>query len=283
MDCNCCQCSKQIKTLEFMQCSGFCDQAAHLECVGLKRPNMDFVNEQRNILWFCDNCVDQLKTIKDNFSISSNEIITSVSEIKESLAELKNDLLETKALTKSFASKVNLKDSSGTAQVRSAWPSIKRPRGFDARETPKSRPDAKLIVGTKSIEKEQFAVETVAKPPEKFWIYLSRIASHVTESDIQELVKGCLPNTESIDVRKLVRKDADLKQFAFISFKVGVDVQEKEYALDPSVWPKGIYFREFKNLQTERDFWGPAKIPRIDDRTQLTDVTPMIVTTTPAQ
>lgn len=277
MNSNCYQCTKPVQTLEFMQCN-FCGHAVHLKCVGLKRPNMDFVNEQKNILWCCDECFERLETIKD-YRITSSEIVTEVSQsIKESLKELRNDLLETKSLAKSLATKIESNDCASN-QARPTWPSIKRPRDTSARdtprETPRSRPNAKLVVGTKSVEKENMLVETVAKPAERFWIYLSRISRHATEADIVELVKGCL-NTQSIDVKKLVRKDADLKQFAFISFKVGVDKKLKDIALDPASWPKGIYFREFENLQSERDFWGPAKIPRIDDGTPQVG-TPMIV------
>lgn len=49
-------------------------------------------------------------------------------------------------------------------------------------------------------------------------------------------MKKCL-NTNAIDVRKLVRKDADLEQLAFISFKIGVDLKLKDLALDPATWP----------------------------------------------
>lgn len=277
MDSICNQCSKPVKTFEFMQCN-FCNKAEHLKCVGLKRPNMDFVNEQKNLLWFCDVCIDQLKILKDSPRITPNEIVTGVSEfIKESLTELKNDLQETKTLTKSLAGKLYPNDISASNKVRSAWPSIKRARDTGIKETPRSRPSAKLVVGTKSVERGNMTVETVAKPAEKLWIYLSRIARHVTEADISVLVKSCLQTQEPIDVKKLVRKDADLKQFAFISFKVGVDTKLRDAALDPSVWPKGIYFREFENLSSEPDFWGPAKIPRIDHGTPLVAGTPMII------
>lgn len=275
MDTDCYQCSKPIKSLEYMECS-FCSDSAHLKCVGLKRSNMDFLNEQNNALWFCDNCFTKIESLKNNSPITCNEIVTGVSEaIEESLAELKNDIHKTKELTESLVGKVQRSDTPGANMARSAWPSIKRTR-TTAKDTPTSRPDVKLIVGTKSVEKDSCTVETVAKPPERFWIYLSRIARHVTEDDVMELVKQCLQIQDSIVVRKLVRKGADLQQMAFISFKVGVDMKLKNDALNPSVWPKGIYFREFENLSSERDFWGPAKIPRIDDGTPSVSRTLMV-------
>lgn len=114
---------------------------------------MDFVNEQKNVLWFCDECIEQLETMKDN-RISSNEIVAGVSEsIKDSLTEMKNELMETKALTKSLAAKISSNDVTSN-QARVAWPSIKRSReATSARETPRSRPKVKLVVGIKSVEK----------------------------------------------------------------------------------------------------------------------------------
>lgn len=280
MDSECYQCSNLIKSFEFMQCK-FCNLAVHIKCVGLKRSNMDFVNERKNVLWVCDKCIDELEILKENRPITCNEIVTGVSEaIKESLANLKTDLQVTRALTESIAGKMPSKGNSSANSARTAWPSIKRTREA-AKETPKTRPDVKLTIGTKSVDKDDLTVETVAKPPEKFWLYLSRIARHVTEADISQLVKNCLQTEDSIEVRKLVRKGADLAQFAFISFKVGVDVKLKNTALDPTVWPKGVYFREFENVSNERDFWGPAKIPRIDDGIQLVTGTPMVVSSSP--
>ncbi|XP_055636747.1 uncharacterized protein LOC129775724 [Toxorhynchites rutilus septentrionalis] len=250
MDTNCYQCSKPIKSLEFMQCSGFCNQAAHLKCVSLKRPSMDFVNEHCNLLWFCDKCIDLLKFVR-------NKPMTT------------EDLHETKQLTKSLTEKLHSNDFEPNRE-KPVWPRIKRTRDKSERETPRAHPSTKLVSGTKSVEKQTRAVETVPKPPEKFWIYLSRIARHVTEDDVSELVKSCLQTEQSVDVRKLVRKDADLNQYAFISFKIGVDLQLKETALDPSIWPKGIYFREFESQETNKDFWVPAKHPRIGEGTPVT-------------
>lgn len=96
--------------------------------------------------------------------------------------------------------------SSDSNLVRPAWPSIKGARDVATRETTKSRPNVRLVCGTESIDKEGRTVDTVGKPPAKFWLYLSSIASHVTEEDISELVKVCLKTELTVDVRKLVSK-----------------------------------------------------------------------------
>lgn len=226
---------------------------------------MDAVNENTNVLWFCDECMAKLDATRENTIKTMDDVVSAVSDaVRESLEEIKVELQETKDLTKSLVEKRQSNDSPGLGRGRTAWPSIKRTRVIAAKGTPKSRPDSKLLGGTKSVENGAPIVDTVAKPPEKFWLYLSRIAPHVTDDDISELVKHCLQTQQPIVVRKLVKKDADLKQFAFISFKIGIEKELKETALNPSVWPKGIYFREFENIQTERDFWGPSKFPRMD-------------------
>lgn len=225
----------------------------------------------------------RIEYLSNNPIQSTQEVVEAVSNaFRDTFDELKVEIKETKELAKSLAERQTSNDPSGIERGRTAWPSIKRSRDIAEKSTPKSRPDSKLIGGTKEIENGHLTVETVAKPPEKFWLYLSRIARHVTEDDVSELVKKCLQTQQPIDVRKLVRKDADLKQFAFISFKVGVEKSLKDKALDPSVWPKGIFFREFENLQTNRDFWGPTKIPRMDTGTPsmitpspIVDLTPM--------
>lgn len=140
MDSDCYHCSKAIKSLDFLQCR-FCDKTTHLKCVGLKRSNSDFINEQANVLWFCENCIAVLDTLKENSPVTCDEIVTGVSEaIKESLVELRNEIHQTKQLTESLASKTQQKDTPGINLTRSVWPSIKRSRSI-AKDTPRSRPD----------------------------------------------------------------------------------------------------------------------------------------------
>lgn len=226
--------------------------------------------------------MEQLDCVKQNPIKTRQDVVAAATDaFRTTLDELKFELKETKELTRSLADKQQSLDSVG--RTRTAWPSLKRPRVVASKDTPKARPDSKLVGGTKSVEIGSSVVETVAKPPEKFWLYLSRIARHVTEDDISGLVKNCLQTEQPIDVRKLVRKGADLKQFAFISFKVGVDMALKDTALDPAVWPKGIFFREFENLQIERDFWGPTKLPRIDVGTPSMPISSPAFEVTPMQ
>lgn len=68
----------------------------------------------------------------------------------------------------------------------------------------------------------------------------------------------------AIEVRKLVKKDADLSSMRFISFKIGVDEKCREEALSADTWPDGFYFREFVNYQDKKSGQGFPKTPRLN-------------------
>lgn len=98
----------------------------------------------------------------------------------------------------------------------------------------------------------------------KCLIYLSRIATNVSEDDIRALAKECLASEDSIDVKKLVKKYVNLNELKFISFKVGVDPKQRENALSADTWPDGICFREFVDYRSERNNnAGFSKTPRL--------------------
>lgn len=232
-----------------MKCH-LCERLAHMKCLGWNRSNLDFVSSQSNVLWFCNDCITVVEQCKTpNTPTTADSVASAVSDALDSCFKgVKDEISQTNALIRALSEKLTSNPSSN-----------KRPRDEMLGDTPRSKPVIKLVGGTRETEK---FVETVPKPVDKFWIYLSRIAPHVSEDDISLLVQECLPDSHPV-VKKLVKKDADLTKLEFVSFKAGVDMQMKNLALDPSVWPQGIYFRAFK------DIWGPrpAKFPRTDQPT----------------
>lgn len=262
MEKNCIKCCEPIKNLNMVKCH-LCDNTVHIKCLGWIRANLDFVNGQTNLLFFCNDCMQSIENIKVNNS--SNSIVAVVSSVADSMNRCMDDVKTELGKINTFFGSIS---DQLLANSKPALPSSnrrnKRPRIVSPNETPR-RPSAfsDLMGGTKTTESCSKLVDTVPKPAEKCWIYLSRIAPHVTEDDISALVKECVPDAQPI-VRKLVRKDADIRTFAFISFKVGIDLQLKDIALDAKNWPKGIYFRQFEERNSLQDFWGPKapKFPR---------------------
>ena len=63
MDRNCSECSEPIENLNLIKCY-LCERAAHMKSFGWARSNLDFVNGQANLLWFCANCIKSVELFK---------------------------------------------------------------------------------------------------------------------------------------------------------------------------------------------------------------------------
>lgn len=262
MEINCYDCTQPITNLNLIKCH-LCERAAHTKCFGWSRSNLDFANGQTNLLWFCTDCLKLVENLKSpNASdTAAAAVMSSVADsVNSCMNEVKNELGQITAFIGSITDKLLVNT---TPVVSSVNRRTKRPRVVSPNDTPQ-RPKsfANLICGTRATENFPKLVDTVPKPAEKFWLYLSRIAPHVSEDEIAALVQSCIPGAQPI-VKKLIRKDADVKSFAFISFKIGLDLHLKNTALDASNWPKGIYFRPFEERNRSMDFWEPySKFPR---------------------
>ena len=274
----CIKCSQNVKSLEFVKCN-LCDRLVHMKCIGWARSNLDFLNGHANLLWFCDGCLPTLDQLKNKGATPSTETIASaVSDcIEISLKNFKLELDKTNSLIATISEKMQTNSAITLSAQR---PGNKRPRGSVDMVTPKRSTTPALLGGTRQVANNSNIVATVPKPTPKFWIYLSRIAPQVSEDEVASMVRECLDDSDPI-VEKLVKKDSDLSSFAFVSFKVGVSQELREKALDPSIWPKGIFFRVFDDNRTSQNFWRPRapKVPRIDQlpppQTPVTSVTPI--------
>ncbi|XP_053698864.1 uncharacterized protein LOC128745816 [Sabethes cyaneus] len=268
MDKCCYECTLPIKNLNLIKCY-LCDSVAHMKCFGWVPANLDFINSQSNLLWFCADCLKSVELLKHQTSPDlSNAVVSSVSNVISScMNDIKDELAQTNAFIKSVSDKLT---SAATPVISTSNRTNKRPRISSPDATPKqSIINKKLFGGTRSADNASVAVEKAPKPAEKFWIYLSRIAPFVTETEIATLVDTCMPGAQPI-VKKLIKKYADLKSYGFVSFKVGVDLNLKELSLNPSTWPTGVYFRAFEERSSgSRDFWLPSatELARIDRST----------------
>ena len=124
------------------------------------------------------------------------------------------------------------------------WPrrSVKRRR--DERQLP-IRAAAEL--GTKDISLNDLSVPSIfpAVAKNKFWLYLSGLNPLATNNDVQKIVSCCLGVPDDVEAIRLVPKDKVVTSLTFVSYKVGLDLELKDKALDPASWPVGLLFREF--------------------------------------
>lgn len=245
----------------------------HTKCIGWSRSNLDFVTNQANLLWFCNDCVLTLgRQHAQCSSAATVNLASTVSEcVNECMKELKIELDKTNCAVKALSDKFNISSAAKPASYRIPG---KRPLDTGYKGTPSGRPTPALMGGTRKITNAVKVVATVPKPVDKFWLYLSRIAPHVTEDDVTAMVRECVAGSEPV-VKKLVKKEADLSSYAFVSFKVGLNAELRDNALNPSVWPDGLFFRAFDDRRQAEDFWMPRapKVPRME-ATQQPLVTP---------
>ena len=190
--------------MEFIKCH-FCGQTAHTKCIGWTRSNLDFVNNQSaNLLWFCNDYVVTQNQLKAQNSSSTTVNLTStVSEcVNVCRKKFKLELDKMNCTLKALSDQIN---TSSVAKPVPNRPTGKRPRDVGYKVTPSGRPTPALLGGTREITNAVKMVDTVPKPVDKFWLYLSRIAPHVTEEDVVAMVQECVTGSEPV-VKKLVKK-----------------------------------------------------------------------------
>ena len=235
---------------QIVMCQGFCKSVFHLKCVQLKAELWEEVKANSTIFWMCPGCRKLMSSVRFRDALgSTNDYLEATwGQQNKILEELKSEI-------KSNADKINqiLLKHPVTPLNRNSWPKVsdrpqKRPRiQIDSSPT---EPNA---LGMLRGNKETGADSIVQPSDSKFWLFLSRFSPHATVEEISKLVQQNLETDEPIEVVKLVRKNADLNQLRFVSFKVGFNPNMKEKAMQPASWQKGIYFREF--VDTGRDIY----------------------------
>ncbi|KAL1397385.1 hypothetical protein pipiens_009800 [Culex pipiens pipiens] len=168
------------------------------------------------------------------------EALRSVSETHtKAFEEVKAELVETNNKIDQLISKLPEPKTAPT------WPSNKRRRSSSSSSS--AKPEVpKASVGRKVMTTVPI-VPTTNGDDNMMWMWLSSFPPTVTEDDIRAMVRECLSfdAEETIDVKMLVKKDADISKLRAVSFKIGVDVKHEDAAMDGDNWPAGVSFREF--------------------------------------
>lgn len=89
-----------------------------------------------------------------------------------------------------------------------------------------------------------------------------RVSGLHRDTTIDDMTQYILNNTNLLDksqfeIHKLVKKDADISLFSFVSFKVSVNNEHFDHLMDPDTWPSGNTVREFLLTPTLGDFIMP--------------------------
>ncbi|XP_058840873.1 uncharacterized protein LOC131696345 [Topomyia yanbarensis] len=258
MEQHCNSCAAIIaSSTEVVTCKGFCKATFHVRCSQLSAEMWALVKSNSSIFWMCPGCRKLMSGVRfhDAFGSTSEFVKTVVGEQTHIMEDLKGEIRRNAEMIRQIVERLP-----STPLNRSPWPMIsnrpnKRPRVLiDSPQIDRSATE--VFCGNRDASTDlSVPIVPVAPRESKFWLFLSRFSPSATVEEISKLVQHNLETQNPVDVVKLVKKDADLNQMTFVSFKVGLPLEMKTRAMQPTSWQKGIYFREFE----DRGFRGPGR------------------------
>lgn len=270
----CEKCANQIVG-DSVKCGGFCSSIVCLKCSGIADSEYSSVRANLHLVWLCTCCKNLLSKARFSNALvsvdkASESVIESMkAEIRESvLAEIKHEI---RSNFKTLINSVPRTPASNYRTPLVASSKHKRPRENDDVDDISVRRPAKAMcgIGTDAEITNLVVPETAVDDSNKFWLYLSGILPEVPESKVVELAESKLKTT-NLKVVKLVARGRDTRSLTFVSYKIGMPVELKPIALSTETWPRGIRFREFENMGSQKQFfWRPTE--QGPDPTALTE------------
>lgn len=237
----CKKCSRGINVYIdlFTVCEGECACFFHANCVNISEDVLPILSG--NVLWMCDSCIRKFQIMRDNTRSTSREEISGTKPIEAEVMELKStvaDILQT--LSKIVPD-----------------PAFNRPAPHHSTPItphPLSNGTSANVMNATNVSSGGNLRQPMCTTDDDFSLFLSNIDVSVTERDVHALVVRSLgtPEPERIDVIKLGSNWNTHRALDYVSFKVMLDKKWKSRALDSSIWPNNVRFREFikKNSNT---------------------------------
>lgn len=244
-----------------------------------------------NGYWMCQGCKNLMDNARFQQAMSSmnsaiDEIKSTHQQIVDGLkAEIKDSLIaELRQEIQGGFSKLSSASGRNTFQFQAkAQTSGNGKRPLSPRNTaingqPPKTP--RLVTPTARVGNGPTPLPTVSTTDsneERFWLYVSNFHRSVTEDDIFNSTRTSL-NTNDLVVKLLKPRNRSLAECSFVSFRVGVPLQCKTQAMQPSAWPQGATFREF-DFDFKRNFQNapvriqlqPTFTPTINEPTPTTE------------
>ncbi|XP_055591190.1 uncharacterized protein LOC129743237 [Uranotaenia lowii] len=240
----CSSCCGTINGIEFMVCRGICGKEFHLTCVSVSNAAARSLKSlSKNAFWMCDDCAGLFENAHfRSLAFAPPPEKNGITQLTEAISELRSEIKQ--ACAKPPPTPI--------PTLTPARPDYRRAlKRFRAPDAPISEP---CKLGAKRSSSDVVSVPMCSNEKDNlFWLYISRIKPDVSEDDVASMVKANL-QTDTMQVVKLVSKGTDTSTMRFVSFKVGVDLELKDMALDPETWPNGLSFREFVNYDRNNQF-----------------------------
>lgn len=149
----------------------------------------------------------------------------NLTSIKESLSQMRNQKFSYANVAKEGVKKDMANET---------------PKSYRPKQTPKSNKPVNIGKSTNMIGKPISPVkpkQTTRPKPEKA-VWISRIHRDTTEEELSTYIKesiGAAPT--DFDVRKLVKKDRDITEYSFVSFRIACRQADFHKLMDPMYWP----------------------------------------------
>ncbi|KAL1378995.1 hypothetical protein pipiens_015226 [Culex pipiens pipiens] len=253
---------------EYIPCQGFCNAVFHPDCSGVKPALLKEIASHRQIFWVCKSCTNLMVDLRHRRSIqcayeAGQEL--SLSHHNRIVEQLKSELLTVlKAeLSANFAKLVasNSLTPRSSSLNKGGFRGSGSRRLFDNNPAPPPGPNPippKPVTGKpggptdvpERIVANGFGAPAGDDSP-RFWLYLSRVSRNVTEEQITKLAIDRLGVSE-IKAKRLVAKGKDVSRMRFISFKVGMNFDLKDKALESTTWPDGLLVQSSATCPTTR-------------------------------
>lgn len=213
------------------------------------------------------------------------------------LSGIKTTVNENNVLCKSLENKANVSSTAAHNNQFAKTPTFARIAAENRRlVTPKRKLDSdnkpkQLIeklpkpvsgtrdinIGPKPVTKEKSNASTTQNTKPKFEksMWVSGLAPATSNEEMIDFVlkSSGINDQNQFNCHKLVKKDADIDQLSYISFKIDVNEQLFEQLMNPDIWPNYVRIREF--IQAKPVILGefldaakatPSKQQRIDSK-----------------
>lgn len=244
----CRKCEQDINDLEPM-CCDFCEAYFHISqnCCGVNTRSLKEALSSGKLLFICHICREELngRSIR-RYIDEQQQMQTQPPPLAALPAQVQQLSDVVAALSKKIDDMSYKPQRSQPVNVTPSWPRL----GVKRRRDDRPDIDVPVAQGTKVIDLSDLSVPSIlpTMPPEKFWLYLSRLNPLITDVDVQNIISRCLCITDPVDVVRLVPKGKDVSRMTFVSFKIGLDPSMRNKALDPASWPAELQFREFVDI-----------------------------------
>lgn len=245
-----------------------CNNPFHaVTCIGLSRSTLKSMTDSPNLKWFCDRCIGTsfttMNMISKKFDESREfvdkkleeisdaikkpdyytEMMEKISFLSTEVASLKTSI-ETPSNSvkraRNGSLRLNIPGTSSYSQITATENDTE-----DNNEPKRSRrafTPRVVINGTDEEDMGTSEVRFIEKPT---WFHVSQFEPNVDVDKVTAWFKDKLNSTE-IQCVKLIPRNRQIEDLAFVSFKLGVPASVVSTVMDPKTWPRIVQVRPFQ-------------------------------------